>query len=96
MTDKVPDSLVNRMKAAESRVDEVISSIEDICWEILEDRYDAVQGINADTEQSLLMVYIRDGEVTAEDLRWIGRRTGFRKVMGRNFDLRKDTDVIKI
>ncbi len=65
------------------------TEIEEICQEILvEGQFDDIQGVWADVEQKLLMVYVLGDveDVRTEDLRWIGRRTGFKKVMARGGD----------
>lgn len=90
--------LLHRLKEASKIKDCVVTEIEEICQEILvEGQFDDVQGVWPDESEQLLIVYVLgDAEdVRTEDLRWIGRRTGFRKVMARGGD-RTQTDIVSV
>jgi hypothetical protein len=98
MEDRRMTQLIDKLKEASRSKDRVITEIEEICQEILvEGQFDDIQGVWVDEEQGLLMVYVLGNaeDVRTEELRWIGRRTGFRKVMARGGH-RTQTDIIRI
>lgn len=79
--------LMKKLQRLECARDSVILEIEEICHDVLGDRYDDVPALDDDVSQGLLVVYLNcdPDQVDNQELHRIGHLTGFRKIIVRQY-----------